>query len=436
MTRMHSATRPKRFYGWVVVAVALVMNIAASPTNAVAFSFFVEPMSQDLAWSRGELALALSFRLGVAGLTAPFIGVLVDRIGARALGTAAGLVAGLSLLGLAFVHDLWVYYLLFAISGLSGFGGPAGQLLTTVPVAKWFHVKRGRALALASVGMPLGTALYVPVIQMLIDGLGWRTAWFLSGLFVLVLAVPACALFMRKDPESMGLNPDGAESEPLLLSADAPRPARPLEEDWTLKQVLRNRSFWLIIGWVALSGVVVQGALIYRTSYWEDIGISSTWVAAGTALDPLTVVFSGLLFGFLAERVAVRHLGGIGMVGVACSMLPLLLAQNSPIPLFAHNLTWGAFMGANLTANNIIWPDYFGRRHLGTIRGFVFPIAVGSAAISPLFFALLADLIQPFRYVWIVPLAAFATSGLLLFSAHAPRLRSGQQAAAALEATS
>src|SRR6187402_342881 len=121
---MHPPARPRYFYGWNIVLVALLMNVAASPTNAVAFSFFVAPMSDDLGWSRGALSLALTFRLGVAGFAAPLTGLLVDRIGARGIGTVAGAVAGVSMMALYFVDDLWLFYLLFAISGLSGFGGP------------------------------------------------------------------------------------------------------------------------------------------------------------------------------------------------------------------------------------------------------------------------------------------------------------------------
>ena len=99
----------------------------------------------------------LTFRLAVAGLTAPVLGVLIDRLGARVLGTIAGLVAGVCVIGLSAVHETWQFYTLAAISGFSGFGGPAGQLLTTVPVAKWFNRTRGRALAIASAGIPFGT---------------------------------------------------------------------------------------------------------------------------------------------------------------------------------------------------------------------------------------------------------------------------------------
>ncbi len=537
---MLASARPRLYYGWVIVVVALVMNIAASPTNAVAFSFFVAPMSDDLGWSRGTLALGLTFRLGVAGVTAPFIGILVDRIGARLLGTAAGAVAGVSLVGLAFVNDLWLYYLLFAISGLSGFGGPAGQLLTTVPVAKWFQAKRGRAMAIATVGMPLGTALYIPLLQAIIDGFDWRLAWVVSGLLVLVLAVPACALLMRKDPESLGLTIDGdaspddapgkahTRSQNLedgefgpIDAADAPlkahghsghlkdsasppdaagaerelaapgkahgeqhssasqhledsespedaaatekrdlaeqaettlptpngslrrlgsgrqaasipvisknkltasRPHSQYSQDFTLRQAMRSGAFWRLLGSVGLSGLVIQGALVYRTSFWEDIGISSSQIALGTSVDPLMVVFSGLFFGLMAERMKVRYIGWIGLTGVACSMIPLFLAQNSFLVLLSHYFIWGLFMGANITANNVVWPDYFGRRHLGTIRGVMFPVSVGTAAISPPFFALLASLIDPLKFIWLIAFLGFAFSGLLVLSARPPRL--------------
>ena len=385
---MHSPAVPRYFYGWNIVMVALLMNIAASPTNAVAFSFFVTPMSDDLGWSRGALSLALSFRLAVAGITAPLTGILVDLIGARVLGSVAGGLAGLTMMALFFVEDLWLVYLLFAISGFSGFGGPAGQLLTTVPVAKWFHLRRGRAMAISSMGMPLGTTFFIPIVQFLITSTDWRTAWLVSGALVFLLSVPICALLMRKDPESIGLYPDGATKEDH--AASSLRPMRNVSsDDWTVNEALRNRVFWMLIASVGLSGIVIQGTLVYRTSYWEDAGIADSLIGLGTVMDPLTVVISGLFFGFLAERIAARYLGLIGSLGVAASMVPMMLSDVGVLNLFAHNILWGAFMGANITVNNVIWPNYFGRLHLGSIRGLMFPVAIGTAALSAPVFAIL-----------------------------------------------
>ena len=309
---------PRLYYGWVIVFVALMMNIAASPTNAVVFSFFLEPMRHDLGWSRAPCRSPSLRASMVAGISAPILGPLVDRIGARVLGTLAGATAGLSIMALALVHDLWLFYLLFAISGLSGFGGPAGQLLTIVPVSKWFRQKRGRALAIASTGMAIGVAIFLPVLQAIINDRGWRFAWVVCGLIVIILAVPACGLLMRKDPESMGLPLDGIPEQP----EGAPRPpaalSRATHEEWRVDQVVRTRAFWLIMAALALNGLVLQGVLVYRTTYWEDIGLSSNIVALGTSVDPITVVFSTIFFGLMAERVATHHLGLFAGSASAC----------------------------------------------------------------------------------------------------------------------
>ncbi len=157
------------------------MNIGSSPASAVTFGFFIRSMGEDLGWSSGALTLGLTFRLMVAGVSSPLLGVLLDRFGARLLGALLAGLAGITIMALGLVHDLWLFFLLFAISGLSGFGGPSGQLLTVVPVAKWFQRKRGWALAIATMGMPFGNLLLIPLAQVLIDGPGWRTAWLVLG---------------------------------------------------------------------------------------------------------------------------------------------------------------------------------------------------------------------------------------------------------------
>jgi sugar phosphate permease len=410
------------YYGWVVVAASLVVNVASSPLNAGVFSFFVTPMSEDLGWSRGELSWAFTWRLVVAGLSAPLLGAMIDRHGPRVLGAFAGTIAGLSLLGFASMNQLWVFYAIAAVSGLSGFGAPSGQLLTTVPVAKWFVANRGRALAIATVGLPLGTAVLIPVTQLLIDNVGWRETWAIGGIYVMALSVPACAVFMRKDPSAMGLHPDGVDpTAPVRESLDE-RDTLVTDEDWTVRQVLRSRTLWIILASMALTSLVLPGTVVYRVSFWEDVGLSANTVAFATALDPLTVTFSTLIFGFVAERVQTRYLGFIGGAGVGVSMLFMAFATDALWMLLAYNITWGLTIGAYITVNNIIWPNYYGTRFLGTIRGIVFPVSVATAAISAPLYATLLNIAPDERYVWGVTCAAFVIAGLLLLIAKPPRL--------------
>jgi sugar phosphate permease len=412
------------FYGWVIVAVALLMNVASSPLNAAVFSFFVTPMREDLGWSLAALSWGFTLRLAVAGVSGPFVGILLDSYGPRFLGAVAGVLAGVCVIGLALVESVWAYYILFAISGLSGFGAPTGQLLTSVPVSKWFQANRGRALAIAGIGLPLGTTIFIPVVAEVIDVFGWRAAWAMAGGLVIGVTAPLCLLLMRKDPESVGMHPDGnahaGVEQPIIRDSRGHTIAT--TEDWTAKQALHNRVFWMVLIAVAMSSLVLPGTVVYRVSYWEDVGLSSGEIALATVMDPLTVSVTGLFVGFIAERVQTRYLGLIGGVTVACSMLWMVFARDSILFLLAYNITWGIGMGFNITVANIVWPNYFGRRYLGTIRGMIFPVAVGASAASAPIFAILLDSTGNAGWVWLVTLAGFLIYALLLIASKPPHL--------------
>ncbi len=419
---MVRALASRFYYGWVIVAASMAVNVASSPLNAGVFSFFVAPMTDELGWSRGALSWAFTWRLVVAGVSAPLLGAAIDRFGPRVLGAIAGTIAGLTLIGFSGVHSIWVFYGFAALSGFSGFGAPSGQLLTTVPVAKWFVLNRGRALSIATVGLPLGSVLAMPLSQVLIDSLGWREAWAIFGIAVIVVALPACAVFMRKDPAAMGLNPDGiAPDDPIRAGLDE-RETLVTDEDWTVRQVLHSPTMWIILASMALTSLVLPGTVVYRVAFWEDVGIPAGTVAFATALDPLTVTFSTLAFGFIADRVQTRYLGFVGGAGVGVAMLFMAFATDALWMLLAYNIAWGLAIGAYITVNNIIWPNYYGTRFLGTIRGIVFPVSVATAAVSAPFYALLLDLAPDERYVWGVTSAAFVIAGLLLLIARPPRL--------------
>jgi sugar phosphate permease len=105
------------FYGWVIVGVAFSLNVASSPLNAAVFSFFVTPMREELGWSLAAISLGFTLRMAVAGISGPFVGILLDNYGARILGAVAGLIAGLTVIGLAMADTLLAYYVLITISG-------------------------------------------------------------------------------------------------------------------------------------------------------------------------------------------------------------------------------------------------------------------------------------------------------------------------------
>ena len=410
------------YYGWVIVAAGLAINMATTPLNPVVFSFFIAPMSEEMGWSLGALSLAITFRMAVSGATAPLIGLIIDRFGPRWLGLLAGLVAGGSLIGLFYAEQLWLIYLLFAISGGVGLGGgPGGNLLTLVPVAKWFVQKRGRAMSIATTGMAVGTVLAIPATQWIIQNMGWREAWAILGVMVAIIIIPLSLLFMRGAPSDLGLQPDGLNGTQTASSPGGQAPGSGVESDWTAREALRQPVLWLILFALAVGGFALAGTLLHRVAYWEETGMSPALVAFGTAMDPFTFMFSVVVFGVIGEKVRTRNLALFGGLVFTLSMIPMILSSGQTYTIFAHNMIWASGGGAYITANNLIWPNYFGRRSLGTIRGIVFPVQVAATGLGPPVYGFFLDAGVTHATLWVVSAGFFAMSGILLFMARPPQ---------------
>jgi MFS family permease len=404
MTNLGStlARRVPLFYGWRIVGCAWLANFVTTPMNPLIFAFFIDPMSNALDISRSTLVWGFTIRQILGGLSAPVLGRVVDRYGSRWAGFFAGLVVGLVLIGFALTSNLWVLYGLFAVSGLTGFATFGGNLLTTVPVTNWFVAKRGRAVAIAATGGMIGTATMSLLAALLINTIGWRWSWATFGIVALVGILPAYGLFMRRRPEDVGLLPDGAtpSSAQAASAKGGPQKAAQVEYDWTLREAVKTPILGAIVATFAITQFFLGPVLLYRVSFWNDQGISPSMIALGVAADPFTVTFAMLLFGFLAERVAVRWMGVIGGVWRGASLLPLWFGMSSAGSVFLHNVTWGIGSGANSVVQNLMFPQYFGRAHQGAIRGFTAPIMIAAGALGGPLAGYLLDAGLGFALLW------------------------------------
>jgi len=377
-------------------------------------------MSDDLGVAESSVSWALTLRLLAAGFTGPILGGMIDRHGARWIGAVAGMVAGGSFIALAAAPSIWVVLVLFAISGLAGIGGPGGQLLTQVPLAKWFVRSRGRALAIATAGFGGGTVVAIPVTQWLISSTGWRETSLIYGLLVVVTVVPISLLFVKRAPEDIGLFPDGA-SEPPTAATMASISRVATSDEYTLREALHTRAMWMVLASLAVAGMAITGTVVHRVHFWEETGMSPGLVAFGTAMDPLVLFFSIFVFGFLADRVPVRYLGCAGLLGFALSTIPMIITSGEAYTVIVNGAVFGAAAGGFMTLNNLVWPNYFGRQSLGAIRGLALPVSIAASGIgAPLYGYLLGGWLDP-SAVWALTLGAFTLSALLILVARPPR---------------
>jgi sugar phosphate permease len=395
------------FYGWVIVAVMGAVGALSMALGGLNFGLFIKPMGDDLGIGRATFGWSQSARQVASAATAPLVGGLIDRFGARVLLAVAALTTGLALIGLGSATEGWQIVLLFGLMGLVGMSGP-GALVTTVPVTKWFVRRRGTALSFMSLGVPVGGLLFVPLTQILIDGLGWRQAWVVLALLGAGLIVPLSLLFVRRQPEDMGLRPDGEPIERARSESGAP--ARPEERSWTRAEAVRSPTFWRLTFVFSAVMLAVSCVGVHRIPSFMDRGLDPHLISYATALDAAASGISTFAMGLPTRRVPARFIGTGGFLMLTFASALTIVANDHPV-MFVSMISFGLGIGVFGLMQNYLWADYFGRAHLGSIRGTVMPITLLAGATGAPVAGYVRDATGSYDGVWL------AATGLMMLGA-------------------
>jgi MFS family permease len=272
-----------------------------------------------------------------------------------------------------------------------------GYMVVNVIVARWFVRRRGRALAISSMGVGFAKVCMPVVAASLIVWLGWRQTWFAFGLMTLgLLALPAL-LIIRRSPEAMGLLTDG-DSQPASSDGKGAEETAfrageigAQELEWTRGDAARTSAFWLLVITFGISSMGVTGLNLHVYSYVTDLGYSAVVAAMAMSIIASMQLVSPLAWGILAERIGTRYAATLRFVIQAIGLAVAVLTDNL-FCLYAGFLLYGVGLGGNMVLPDILWADYFGRRSLGKIRGLGLLISHFLAAIGPPFFGFLFDI--------------------------------------------
>ena len=417
MTPIPRAERaPRFFYGWVIVGVMAAVGGLSMALGTLNFGLFIKPMGDELGIGRATFGWAQSSRQIASALTALQVGALLDRYGARVLLTISALVTGLAVAALAFVDAGWQLIVLFALMGVVGMSGP-GALVSTVPVTKWFVHKRGKALAAMSLGNPIGGLIFIPLTQIFIDDFGWRQAWIYLAIIGTSLILPLAIVFVRREPEDMGLLPDGAAPRtPARQPAAGPRAAavaRREEPAWTRAQALRSPAFWRLVAVFSVVQMATNSVGVHRIPSFMDRGFDPILISYATALDAAAVGVTTIGLGLLTSRVASRYLGASGFVMLAISSALTIVAADHVV-MFISMIVFGLGIGGTMLMQNYLWAEYFGRRHLGSIRGAVMPIMLLLGGAGPPLAGYVLDATGSYTPAWATSTVLMAIGAVVL----------------------
>ena len=372
------------FYGWVIVLTSGMVAFSTGPGQSFVFSIFVDSMIADTGFSRSAISALYAVSTGLSALMVVVVSRAADRWGARLNLVLVGVAFGAACFGMAFSVGLVAFYVSFA--GLRALGQGSLTINATLLVNQWFVTRRGRAIALMGLGFPLSNAVLPPLSRFLIDAYGWREAYALLGVLVLLLVVPAAVFLVRNRPEDVGLYPDGANHPPLIEQTPAFSPAAAAS-----RPVMRSPAFWMLAAPLATPGLVLTALVFHQTSIFAQHGLSATLAAAVFVVFAVSSAATSMVVGFVVERTGPLRLFVFSMCALFTVCL-LALVVNSVWLAVLYVAAMGVTGGSQRIVQGVIWAHYYGRWGLGRVQGAAMMAGITGAAVGPLPLALFRDL--------------------------------------------
>jgi len=378
--------------GWRQVG-ACFWLLAADAFIASAYSVVAVPLGHEFHPSRMVLMLTMTVMAAVSGVLSPLLGSLMDRTSMRrimllgALLLAAGYVA-LSF-ATSFTQVLAIFGLLVAPANVL-----IGPVAATVLLSRWFVKRRGTALGIAISGIAMGSVIYPPVIQWLLDHHDWRDAFRLFALILLFCTVPAAALVVNS-PADRGLHPDGANAHPIVtrLGGEASLVS--------VRAILSDPAFWLgaAIFAVVLSGL--KGMVTNLAPLAIDRGIKPSDAALLISIYGGCGFIAKLAFAAVADKLNPRTLMFISLTGFATGMACLTQAAAGYWAIALGVGLAGLFGGLMVPMQSLLMPRIFGQRVVGKAMGLLSMITLCALLSTPPLFGRIYDVTGSYSAIFV-----------------------------------
>jgi MFS family permease len=416
VTSERAGQRPRIFYGWYVLGVAMLAAFLAAGISQLFMSIMLKPITDEFGWSRTATTGAITLGTILAGLAAPLFGHLADRYGPRGLMTLGALLLGAAYWALGHVGALWQFYVVYvAARGLI-----TPMLMGVVPMTaatNWFRRMRGRALGFVAMAAPLGGAVLAFGGELIIESASWQTVFVVFAALTLGLLVVPCAVLLRRTPEEMGLLPDGTPSAPTVgevVPAAVPAP----EPSWTLSEAVRTPALWLITASGVVGNMANTAVGFHLVPYYTDVGLPATQAVAALSVYAFAGAIASGLWGWFTERLSERTMG-VAVSLLSAGAIVYLLWVRDLVGALTFAVLFGVTSRAGSTLTNIILAQYFGRQSYGTISGAVHPFLMVGLGLGPTIGALCYDLTGSYTAEFVAFAAASVlTAGLLWLARH------------------
>ena len=383
---------PGVYEGWLVVGSAAFTVLLIGASFFYGFGTIFNEVIDEFGWSVAATSLAFSLRSEVGGLAAPFVGVLIDRLGARKVILGGIVISACGVFLMSMIQEIWHFYAVMIVIafGASAAGGQVGL----AAIATWFEVRRASAMSVMTLGGGLG-GLLVVVIAWLVEQFGWRDALRMLAL-VMVTAGIVAGFQIRTRPDDHPQPMDGRRYYDDVGGEVAP--AAKWGIPW--RRAVRTRAaFFMSLAMVALA-FGTTSVVVLQIPYLEsDLDVSKSVAGASVMLLTVVSIVGRLGFGILADRYSKRLLLVVSSVLVVLGMAVMALADSFAMALVGIILFAPGF-GGSIPVRPAMLADYFGTKYFGTINGLGALVMTTGGAVGPWLAGVLVDRTGSYEAAW------------------------------------
>jgi MFS family permease len=380
------------------------------------YGVFFKELQAEFGWSRALISGASSLSFLIMGAGGIIAGTLNDRIGPKIIMVVSGISLGLGYILMSRLEMPWQLYLLYG--GLVGIGFSTHDVITLSTVARWFVKHRGMMSGLVKVGTGAGQFLLPIIAAALIALLGWRSAYLIIGV-VSLAALVGLAQLMKRDPQEIGLLPDGDNHYNSNSKSWTEAHSLPL------RAALRTRQFWTIcIAEFTIFSCLLT-TIIHITPHARDLGLQPALAAAVLSIIGGVSILGRIVMGSANDKIGGKRSMIICFILLISSLVWLQVVDNTWM-LFIFALIYGFAHGGFFTVMSPTVAEFFGTGSHGLLFGMVLFSGTIGGSVGPLLAGYIFDVTGSYRVAFIT-LTALAFMGFVSITILRPLAESGSK---------
>ncbi|HEP7770022.1 TPA: OFA family MFS transporter [Streptococcus pyogenes] len=364
---------------YIIATAGILLHLMLGSTYA--WSVYRNPILQETGWDQAPVAFAFSLAIFCLGLSAAFMGNLVEQYGPRLTGTVSAILyaSGNMLTGLAIDRkEIWLLYIGYGVIGGLGLG--AGYITPISTIIKWFPDKRGMATGFAIMGVGFASLLTSPIAQWLIETEGLVATFYLLGLIYLIVMLFASQLIIK---------PTAAEI--AILDKKRLQNNSYLIEGMTAKEALKTKSFYCL--WVILFINITcgLGLISVVAPMAQDLtGMSPEMSAIVVGAMGIFNGFGRLVWASLSDYIG-RRVTVILLFLVSIIMTISLIFAHSSLIFMISIATLMTCYGAGFSLIPPYLSDLFGAKELATLHGYILTAWAIAALTGPMLLSITVE---------------------------------------------